>query len=858
MKRDGLVHALLALVVGALLFSPYQLSATPMSDRSVRGTPSAPVELLLDHTSPAVHPPDGVSSRGTLYDGSSTSEQLLDRQGVGGQTDSQRLDSQRLDSQRGVSKGTQREFSPIERRYRARNLTLNDRLEGVKVDRTLSQFGYDFFENSRELVKSFELMPVPPSYALGPGDTLVLSLWGAIDASHELLIDRNGQVTIPKVGPVVVAGKTVDEAHEAISRTLSRTFRNFESSLAIGRLKGIQVFVVGEVQNPGVYTISPFSSVINALAVAGGPTRNGSLRSIRVSEPGEKGRLVDLYDVLLSGNPVQDQVLRNGDTLFVPVITRTVAVSGEVRRPAIYEITEGASVKDAISLAGGFSPGAGVSKIHLERYQDDGTKTIREITLPEGEEEPVRDGDMIKVYPSRETLSKVVVLKGNVRKGGEYPFHEGMRIGDLIPSAEELLPDSFLDSVEIIRVRPPEFRKELVTTSLKKVFDGDTAANIPLMDQDTVVVRSRTEMEPKQVVTISGAVTNPGVYEYLANMTVRDLITRGGALRRNAITENAEISRIGREGNRAVSVRLAIDLAQAMAGDPEHNITLAPDDVLFVRSVEEWAESTENFVVLKGEVRYPGIYAISKGERLSSVIKRAGGFTDKAYLRGAKFIRESVRKEQQKNIAAALDRAEADIRQKQAALASTAASKEELDATKAALEGLQKTIEKLRTKQAEGRVVLKLSPLERFKGSEYDITLEGGDTLTIPPRPAVVSILGQVYNPTAIIHRPSLDVESVLQKAGGPTSDAENSEIYLVRADGSVESRLQSSLGFKCTDDREVCNFGGFLSTPVEPGDTVVVPQKIERISWMRDIKDITQILANVAVTVGTVLVGLK
>jgi protein involved in polysaccharide export with SLBB domain len=301
-----------------------------------------------------------------------------------------------------------------------------------------------------------------------------------------------------------------------------------------------------------------------------------------------------------------------------------------------------------------------------------------------------------------------------------------------------------------------------------------------------------------------------------------------------------------------------LDLGKALAGDPAHNLALQIDDVLIVRGVTDWQEATDKFVMLKGEVRFPGAYSLARGERLSSVISRAGGYTDKAYLRGAKFTRRSARELQQKRMDEIVIKSEKDILQKQAAVASVAASKDELEATKAALDSLMKSVERMKELKAEGRVVMRLSSVEELKKGSYDVELEGGDQLEIPPRPGVVSVLGQVYNPTSFICLAGQDVDSYLTKAGGPVNDADPSEMYIIRADGTVFSRQQSSFGIQWSDEGRYWSFGSFLSSPLEPGDALVVPQKLERISWMREIKDITQILANVALSAGTVMIGLR
>jgi protein involved in polysaccharide export with SLBB domain len=296
-----------------------------------------------------------------------------------------------------------------------------------------------------------------------------------------------------------------------------------------------------------------------------------------------------------------------------------------------------------------------------------------------------------------------------------------------------------------------------------------------------------------------------------------------------------------------------------MAGDPQHNLPLQADDVLIVRGVTDWSDASDKLITLGGEIRFPGVYSLAPGEKLSSVVARAGGYSEKAYLRGAKFLRRSVREAQQKRIEEVAVKVEKDVLQKQAALTSVAASKEELEATKASLEAVMKGVERMRGMKAEGRVVIKLRPLEELQKSEYDLVLEGGDELTIPARSSVVSVVGQVFNPVSLVYLPETsDVDSSLKLAGGPTNDAETSEMYVIKADGTVFSRQQSSFGMHWSDEARRWSFGSFSSYPLEPGDALVVPQKIERIAWLREIKDITTIISQIALTAGTILIGLR
>jgi protein involved in polysaccharide export with SLBB domain len=754
--------------------------------------------------------------------------------------------------------------SRIEKSFSKKVSTMLDKTEAEPMRRELKQFGYDFFKNSLQMTNAIDAMPAATDYQLGPGDVLNLNVWGAVNLRQELIVSRNGDVTIPKVGPVRVWGLPFDKAQAAVKEALSHSYRNFEMSLTLGKLRSIQVYVVGEVEAPGNYPVSSLATVINALAAAGGPSQNGSLRTIRITRGNQTVATVDLYDMLLSGDRNKDVQLQNGDTIFVPVIGSVVAVAGEVRRPAIYELNGKTTLAEMLQMAGGVAASGSLGRIQIERIENNSSRIALDYSLKSSDPKielgtvELKDRDMVKVFPVQTAVRQVVVLKGNVQQTGEYQFRPSMRLTDLIPSTQTLLPESYLDSVEITRMSPPDYRRELITVSLRRALAGNQGDNLLLQEQDTVKVFSRWEMEEKPRVAVNGAVINPGQYDYFPGMSVRDLVTAAGSTKRNAFFAQAELSRVVITGDKAQSTRVQLDLGKALAGDPAHNLALQIDDVLIVRGVTDWQEATDKFVMLKGEVRFPGAYSLARGERLSSLINRAGGYTDKAYLRGAKFTRRSARESQQKRMDEIVIKSEKDILQKQAAVASVAASKEELEATKAALDSLMKSVERMKELKAEGRVVMRLSSVEELKKGSYDVELEGGDQLEIPPRPGVVSILGQVYNPTSFIYLAGQDVDSYLAKAGGPVNDADPSEMYIIRADGTVFSRQQSSFGIQWSDAGRYWSFGSFLSSPLEPGDALVVPQKLDRISWVREIKDITQILANVALSAGTVMIGLR
>ena len=752
----------------------------------------------------------------------------------------------------------------LEKSFSESAVTLQDKINVDVLKRKLRQFGYDFFKNTLLSGAASDNLTVGDEYILGPGDSIYLDVWGSINASSELTVDRNGELTIPKIGTVKVWGLTYGQIKEAVNKAISHYYKGYEINMTMGKLHPVQVYVVGEVNAPGTYNVSSLGTVVNSLAIAGGPSKSGSLRTIKILKNGKNIQELDLYDFFLTGDRSRDIRLVNGSTIFVPVIGPVAAVAGEVKRPAVYELKGKTTLKQLLDMAGGITAASYIGRIQIERFEENNARVVLDYEIKDNSTDDklssveIHDRDMVKVFPVNKALRKVVTLKGNAARPGDYQFKKGMRLLDLIPGYESLLPESYLDAVQIMRLVLPDFHREALSINLAKALAGDPAENILLQEQDSVKVYSRQDMMEKRIVTITGEVLHPGPYDYYDNLRVRDLIADAGSIKRNAFLDTAELTRIVIEGGKARSTQITVDLKKALDGDPAHNVVLQPEDSLIVRAIPNWLEASDRFVTLKGEVRFPGTFSIAKGEKLSTLILRAGGFTEKAYLKGAKFTRRSVQENQQKRMEEIIAKTEQDILKKQVELSSLAASKEELEATRASLDSLMKSIEKLKLVKAEGRMVIRLSEPEYFLESPYNVELKGGDVLDIPQTPNEVNVMGQVYSPTTLIFMPDKKVSYYLLKAGGPNRDAEEGEMYVLKADGTIVSREQSSFGFKWDEDDKGWKFGGFLSAKLDPGDTLVVPQKIDRTAWIREIKDITTIISQIAMTAGVILIGLK
>ena len=622
-----------------------------------------------------------------------------------------------------------------------------------KVSSAIMQFGYELFQQSPNTFAPVDIVPVGPDYLLGPGDEIRITLWGKVNAEHPTIIDRDGKISLPQIGILHLAGLSFSEAKTFLETELSRYYKTSEvkMNVSMGRLRSIRVFVVGKAQKPGSYTLSSFSTLINALFAAGGVSKTGTMRDIQVKRNGETLVHFDMYDFLLKGEKTNDIRLMPEDVIFIPTIGPLAAVAGDVRSPAIYELKEEMSLQSFIEMAGGLN---------------------------------------------------------------EIAFNGRIQISRIVDHVQQITVESNLEEIKTkeIKVRPGDFIK---------VF---------------------SVVQDKKTVRLSGAVHREGEYAASPGMTIKDLIAMAGGLKEYAYSAEAELTRITPTPEGPKIEKRDVFLEKALEGIPGENILLKENDYLFVKAVPEWA--MYKTVEIVGEVKFPGNYTVKKGERLSSLIERAGGFTDKAYLKGSMFTRVSVRKLQQAQLDEAIDRLQRQVLSRSATATQAALTPEDVLQQKATLEQKNALIEKMKAAKAKGRVTINLTDLGELKGSPSDLLLEEGDSLIIPERSQHVQVIGSVYNQTAFIYNPRTTVAGYLNEAGGLTDDAEESDLYVLKVDGSAVSKKAQGGFFG----------GGLLSSNLNPGDTIVVPEKIERVSWLKEVKDVTQILFEIAATAGIVI----
>ena len=639
-------------------------------------------------------------------------------------------------------------------------------LQGVKS--RLKQFGYDFFDAHAGGFTSLQDVPVGPDYVIGPQDSLAVHIWNVPDQnfnrSYIAPVERDGMVVIPQVGAIPVGGQTFSQAERTIHARLSMLLKRFELHVSMARIRTMKVYVVGEVARPGAYELSALATASNAIYAACGPSRSGSLRQIRIMRDGKTVGQLDLYDFLLQGDRRQDNRLQAGDVVLVPPLGPVVAISGSIKRPAIYEVKPGARLTELLTLAGGLTPLSDRQRCHLFR-QDPALQErnmidvdlLRALTShgaeknrlgSEGGDPILLDGDYIRIPSLPTQVVNVVSLVGAVKSPGPYEYRAGMRVKDIL-SPEQLSVDAYADRAEIVRTDPLTYLTKVIQFSPKALFEGQESDNHSLQRLDQVVIASQ--------------------------------------LRPPAL------------------------------------------------------------VLVEGEVRRAGYFTIEIGERLSSVLKRSGGFSPNAFPNGIMLVRESVKLKQQ----AELDRFIASERQRLTAQsAGIAAGTAGLSASAAFATGgtiAEQQILSLRLQQLEatasrielGRVIVRLDSIETLEGTEDDIILESRDRITIPTPPQTVGIIGSVKNPSTVVYRVGLDLNDYLRQAGGMTEDANKREMYVMRANGTTDSSYLSA-------------------KEMRPGDTVVVPQKIEaRPPQLALWQTIASIIGSVALTAaGIAVVG--
>jgi polysaccharide biosynthesis/export protein len=725
----------------------------------------------------------------------------------------------------------------------------------------LQPFGYDLFEGAPSTFAPVTDIQVPIDYIVGPGDTLKIQLFGNETSSYELTVGRDGRINFPKLGPVLVSGMTFDSARELIEQRVAKQLIGTRVSVTMGDLRSIRVFVLGEAEKPGSYTVSGLSTMTNALFVSGGVKKIGSLRNIELKRNGHLVTTLDLYDLLLHGDTSGDRQLMPGDVIFIPPIGNTVSVYGEVQRPAIYELKRERTAAQAIEIAGGLLPDADAKLGQLERILPSQLRQMSNIdlTVAASGATPLDNGDKLKIPSIRPTLENSVELTGYVFRPGRFQYSPGLRLTDVLSSFDELRPNADLHYIMIRRVVPPENKVEVISADLKRALAArGSAADPELRPRDKLYVfnlsasRERileplvrdlelqaTPDVPEQLVSIDGQVKVPGKYPLEPKMHISDLIRAGGSLEDSAYRGQAELTRYEVVNGDARQTQLIpVDMAAIWHGDATADLLLHPYDVLVIKPIPMWMEP--GTIEVKGEVRFPGTYPIHHGETLHSVLQRAGGFTSDAFPEGAVYIREELKKREKDQLELLANRLQSDL----AALSLEAVASSAVSSTGGggasatqSLEIGQQLLGQLRNAKPVGRLVIDVEAVYKGRaGGPDDVVVKEGDKLLVPKTTQEVTILGEVQSPTSHVFQAGLTRDDYIAKSGGTTQKADSKRIYVVRANGDVVSGARSGW------------FRRSQSVDMHPGDTIVVPLDTERVRALALWQAITTIIYNLAI----------
>ncbi len=694
----------------------------------------------------------------------------------------------------------------------------------TSVGRRLPIYGDNLFDLVPTTFAPVDRIPVTDDYRIGPGDEILIRTWGQINLNGKLVVDRGGEVFLPKVGALSVAGLEYQQLPDYFRTAMGRVFRNFDLTVSLGQLRSIQVFVVGQARRPGSYTVSSLCTLVNAVFASGGPSGTGSMRHIQLKRDNRVVTEFDFYDLLLRGDKSKDARLLPGDVIYIPPAGPSIAMAGSVNVPAIYELRERTTLGNAIETAGGLATTADGQKAVIERIENHGTRRVEEFALHgPGLERALQDGDVVRIFSLSPRFENAVTLRGNVAHPGRTEWHSGMRLKDVIPNQDTLVTRDY-------------WRATNWVASAGERGDQQTSRDYWRATSPFAQPGERGDPRAEH--------SSPSV-EAATEATTAKLRNQ---IARNAPEINWDYAVIQRLNLEDLTTRLLpFNLGKlVLQGDEENNLALEPGDVITIFSGNDLAvplEKQSKFVRLEGEFRAAGVYRAEAGETVRHLVERAGGFTANAYLYGAEFTRESVRIGQQKGLDQMIEELDEDITRN--ALAPSGVSPEEIADNRAKLEAQRQMVVKLREVKATGRVVLDLKPDSIRVGDLPEIALEDGDRFVVPFRPSTVEMLGAVYSKNSFLYQPEERVDDYLKRAGGPTRDADTSRMFVIRADGSVLGR-QSVKG--------LWN-GGFASLRLMPGDAIVVPERLSHGSVLRGLRDWSQVFAQFALGAAAVRV---
>ncbi|WP_234363992.1 SLBB domain-containing protein [Lunatibacter salilacus] len=703
-----------------------------------------------------------------------------------------------------------------------------------------------FYSKDRRLTFEPNLnMATPKNYILGPGDLVYIDIYGQSEKYYEAYVTAEGNLLLENIGPINVSGLSVEELTNVLKSRLSRFYSGISGAnpntflqVSLGNLRTIKVHLVGEVRLPGTFSLSAFSTVFNAMYAGGGPNENGTMRNVKLIRNNQEIAVIDVYDFLLNGKANLNLQLQDQDVLLVPPFLGRVTLNGEVKRPAIFEIKEGESFRDLLDYAGGFTDEAFRDRVSVTRITSR-ERAVSDVFNDQFGMFLVKGGDTYEIGKVLNRYTNRIQIKGAVFREGNYSMEEGITLQRLITKAEGLKGDAYLKRASILRTKE-DLSNELIQVNLGEIINGNLP-DILLQAEDIVRIASIYDLNEDFYVKIAGEVRNPGTYPYSQDMTAEDLIILAGGLKESASLTEIEIARRymgsnARDYADIIPVSISPDLGLGLSVTP-----LKPFDNISVRRKPNF--TLEKMVQVEGQVNAPGEFSIAHAEeRVSDVIRRAGGLTDFAYVKGATLIRrtefyqaESEMQRKEMNLRDLLENLNIDqmdptesqtlLLQRLARSISNKASSKETEAGEMVIDARSEILKEIsenrlgigpvKIRETEA-IAIDLEAVLLNPGSRFDLILEEGDIITIPRQLQTVRLRGDVIYPTTVRYEELRGMKYYINRAGGFENRAKRKRTYVIYANGEV-ARTKHFLVFN-------------VFPSVEPGAEVIVPSKGPRI----------------------------
>lgn len=683
--------------------------------------------------------------------------------------------------------------------------------------------------------------PVSADYEIGAGDEILVRVWGAIDVNVKAQVDRDGQLTIPSVGTFPVAGVKARNLDEFLKSQVGQYYKNFNLSATLGKLGGVNIYVAGQALAPGMHIVNSTSTLASVVFSVAQPGLNGSFRNVQLRRGGNTVATFDLYDLLAKGTLAGDRKLQAGDVVFVGQAGKRVALNVEGPAAAIFEMKEGETLGDLLAVAGVDTTLLRQDTVLIEGFDSSKPKSprgVEQLSYARAlSEAKLRDGDVVTIFQARREFSNAVTLKGAVADPARYPHFDGMTIADLIPNTDVL-------------IQPDYFKKKSALVG----FDKGRADRAYLDErmQETMTIEEQIEQQQRFNLLINPPelfIVDEKTGELKENPAAKFLEERNEKARLASVEDTiknllpqlnwdyAVIERLNRAELKPVLV--PFNLRKAMARDSQHNLVLQPGDVVTIFSAEEAdIPKSRKTALIKviGEVGAPGYYQVAPGETLRDVLVKAGGITEDAYLFGTKLERKSIQKQQEVQYKRALEQAERLLLAATNANAASALNAADAASVQTQAVNQKLYLERLKERKPDGRVVLEVDPKAKSIAELPPLVLDDGDSITVPTTPSEVGIFGSVYTQGAFAYQQGRTVFDYLDLAGGSAKSADDASIFVLRANGTVDSAQQGWIPF----------VSGLYGKNALPGDTIYVPEDFERVSFMKGLLDISQIFYQV------------